>query len=196
MPTQYTELVGRRAKLTGSADWVGAGWLEVKINPLLPRREIYLAVLPDGFGSGFSATVNIALFHKQQMVWQASGMLLNDQTKLSYTGSSVDWKGTDSPGVNYKSVHYENGLPPWYIQSEDNYTLWPYEGEAVGNGIVWMAATNNGYTNRVVHRVRAAPVEVQAIADTYAFRFVNRTVGFTAPTPSVEVFLACRSSAI
>lgn len=193
MPTQYSELVGRRAKLTVSADWVGAGWLTLRINPLLPRRELYLALLFDGL-SNYYARVEIILSHQEQTIWKASGLCFDHQGRLSYSGSSTDWKGTDSPGADYKRVHYDTGLPAWSINSAPNSQFWP-DTAIPDNSLVWYAATNNGY-DTAVHQVCALPLPVTAQADTYAFRFTDRAIGFTAPTPSVEVFLACRSRAI
>jgi len=186
----YQELVARRAKITGSADFSTFGWLKVGVNPRLLARSVYAAVLVDGV-SGYILELDLALLEADQIRWSAKAVLADNATDMSYAGATNGW------GSNYGNLPATagaTGWPAYRISAMPEYA--EYDAEpADRDALVWWSTHANGYT-RTLYRVTCWPVSVIARATDLAIRVVRRSQSMSAPSFAYEFFLACGSSAL
>lgn len=191
MRTLYTELTGRRARISGNTAWTGRGNLVLRINPALAWRRIYAAVLFSGY-SGITAQAQLALTHQGSTVWQATGSWKDMWNGTSYTGATSGWD-TPVPSGHYAASAVETGWPPFtVIASAQSMRPQPAAG---ADTLCWETTVNTGY-GPGKYVITAWPIEAIAVADRLELKWLTGSYQLAASNASVEVFLACRSTTL
>lgn len=191
MRTRYTEQVGRRAKLMGSGAWDTFGWLELPLHPDLLDRALYCGVIIAGF-SDYRTNLELALYQDNMEVWSASKLLVDNNSRLAYAGSSTGW-GIASH-VLYSKVLNLPGFPAWTEAVTPEYAV-ARDEPAAADTLIWWGTSDTGY-GKALHRITCYPYHVLARANSLRFRFRDRSFNNASATPTGEVFIGCRSRAL